>query len=149
MATPNRKEAEQDLLGNLTGKKHERYQALLERRDQLVDQIKSLSESSLVSTKQAGEELADVGSDDFMREVELSLMGTEEKEFILIQEAIERLIDGSYGTCVDCGGNIANERLDAIAYAKLCIDCKEAREENNGMPPEETVAPEKASQLVE
>ena len=149
MAKKTRKEAEQQLSSELTDADRRYYEALIERRDQLIDQIKDLSESSLVSNRQAGEELADVGSDDFMREVELALASEEERQFMLVQEAIERLQDGSYGTCVDCGKDIGKGRLDAIPYAKLCVNCKEKREENDGMPPEETVPGEEAEQLVE
>ncbi len=109
---------------------------LLEKRDQLVDQIRDLSSSSLTSNRQAGEELADVGGDDFMREVELHLVGEEEKIYYLIEDALERMQDGTYGGCVDCGGKIPKGRLQAIPYAKLCVECKQTREENEGVPPE-------------
>mgnify|MGYP006307731671 CR=1 FL=1 len=120
---------------------------LIEQRDQLVDQIRSLSAASLTSNRQAGEELADVGGDDFMREIELSLVGEEEKVYYLIEEALERLRNGSYGNCVDCNGDIPDGRLEAIPYAKLCVHCKEERERNGGMPPEKE--PEQAEKLVE
>lgn len=149
MATQPRKKREQDVRSQLKGKQREYYSTLLEKRDQLIDQIHDLAESSLASNRQAGEELADVGSDDFMREVELSLASEEERQFILVQEALERLQNGTYGTCVDCGGAIGAGRLKAIPYAKLCVECKSLREENDGMPPEETIAKDEAEQLVE
>ncbi len=124
------------------------YDLLLDMRDQLVDQIKDLSSSSLISTRAAGEELADVGSDNFMRDMELTLVGEEQKTFQLIQEAISRVEDGTYGKCIDCGKLIPEGRLKAIPYAKLCISCKEVREANDGMPPEERAA-EVAEELVE
>lgn len=114
----------------------EYYDSLVEERDRLIDQIRSLVESSLVSTRQAGEELADVGSDDFMREVELSLMGAEQRTFRLIQEALERMTKGTFGICIDCGKSVSTGRLRAIPYAKLCVVCKSRREEHDGMPPE-------------
>lgn len=149
MAHKTRREIEEGLASKLRGKQRRLYNTLIEKRDQLIDQIHSLSESSLVSSRQAGEELADVGSDDFMREVELALASEEERQFLLVQEAIERLHEGSYGQCVDCGGAIGEGRLQAIPYAKLCVDCKGLREENNGMPPEEKLEPEEVEQLVE
>ena len=42
-------------------------------------------------------------------------------ELIQISRAIERIENGTYGNCSDCGGQIAEERLIAIAYAELCI----------------------------
>lgn len=102
---------------------------LLELRDQLVDEVKVLSSNSLVSTKQAGEELADIGSDNFLRDMELGLMDEESKKIMLIQDALERLDSGSYGVCLDCKKSISEGRLEALPYAKLCINCKARREE--------------------
>lgn len=109
---------------------------LLRERDSLVRQIKSLSSASLTSSRQAGEELADVGSDDFIRETELHLMTEEGRRLALINLAIENLDTGTYGMCVDCAKPIAVGRLKAKPYARLCIDCKVARERNDGAAPE-------------
>lgn len=113
------------------------HQALIELRDHLSQQIRSLSSSSLISAKQAGEELADVGSDDFIRETELSLMTEEGQRLSLIEAALQRIDDGSFGHCVDCGEAIPEGRLQAKPYAVCCIGCKSAREANGGLPPEE------------
>jgi DnaK suppressor protein len=110
--------------------------ALLQEREQLVRQIKSLSSASLTSTRQAGEELADVGSDDFIRETELALMSEEGDRLALINNALEELGTGAYGICMDCDNPISAGRLKAKPYAKLCIECKSAREMNGGMPPQ-------------
>jgi RNA polymerase-binding protein DksA len=41
-----------------------------------------------------------------------------------IDDALERIDAGSYGTCADCGNPIPEERLEAVPWATLCIDCK-------------------------
>jgi RNA polymerase-binding protein DksA len=46
-----------------------------------------------------------------------------EKEIASIQRALGRIKDGSYGTCVRCGEEIAPERLEARPEAALCIAC--------------------------
>jgi len=109
---------------------------LLRERDSLVRQIKSLSSASLTSSRQAGEELADVGSDDFIRETELHLMTEEGRRLALINLAIDNLEAGTYGLCVDCSKPIAVGRLKAKPYARLCIECKVLREQNEGAAPE-------------
>jgi DnaK suppressor protein len=121
------------VLPEFTGWKRERYEQLRSLRAQLERQIRSLSQESLVDRHEAGEDLADVGSDNFLRDTELAIMTGEEKTLTLVREAIQRLIDDSYGECIDCGDKINELRLDAIPYAKLCIDCKEARENNEEM----------------
>jgi DnaK suppressor protein len=44
-----------------------------------------------------------------------------------VERALEKLRDGSFGICDSCGETIAEERLDAIPWATLCIDCARAR----------------------
>ncbi len=105
---------------------------LNEEREQLVRQIRTLSAASLVSSRQAGEELADVGSDDFIRETELALMTEEGKRLALINLALENLANGTYGVCIDCNKNISEGRLKAKPFARLCIDCKTLREADEG-----------------
>ena len=109
---------------------------LLAERESLVKQIKSLSAASLTSSRQAGEELADVGSDDFIRETELHLMSEEGRRLTLIGMALENLENGTYGTCLDCSKPISLGRLRAKPYARLCIDCKVIRESNYGGAPD-------------
>jgi DnaK suppressor protein len=46
-----------------------------------------------------------------------------------IDEAIRRLEDGVYGTCADCGEEIAEARLKALPFATLCVRCQEEQEE--------------------
>jgi DnaK suppressor protein len=112
------------------GEKKKHYQKLVDLRDQLVDQIQAISSHSLSSSKQAGEELADIGSDNFNRDMGLALMTEEGKRVQAIQEAIGRLKDGTYGICMDCEKKIQPARLDALPHAKLCVQCKSEKEKN-------------------
>jgi RNA polymerase-binding protein DksA len=43
-----------------------------------------------------------------------------------VERSLAKLDAGTYGTCERCGGPIAPERLEAIPWAMLCIDCKRA-----------------------
>lgn len=131
-----------DIVPEFKGEKKKRYNALMTLRDELTDQVRSLSDSSLGYHKEAGEDLADVGSENFSRDVGLHLMGEEGDKIILIQDAVRRLIDGSYGACIDCGKKISKGRLEALPYAKLCVNCKSEWEANDGMPPREELEDE-------
>ena len=72
--------------------------------------------------------MADIGSDNFEQEFTLSLMQTEEGTLDAIENALERIEDGQYGTCEECGGVINKSRLNAIPYTPYCIKCAEALE---------------------
>ncbi|OPZ26397.1 MAG: RNA polymerase-binding transcription factor [Lentisphaerae bacterium ADurb.BinA184] len=131
-----------DAIPEFRGAKRKRYETLIQLRDEMMSQFRDLSDASLSYQKEAGEDLADIGSENFARDLSLALMSAEGSKISLIQDAIYRLIEGSYGTCIDCGGHISEARLDAIPYAKLCVNCKEAREKEEEIPAEEEVEEE-------
>jgi len=67
--------------------------------------------------------MADIGSDNFEQEFTLSLMETEGGTLDKIESALERIEDGTYGQCEECGAKIPKKRLDAIPYTAMCIKC--------------------------
>lgn len=119
--------------GKFRGKKRLYYERLMELRAQMMEELETLSGYSLTQTKQAGEELADIGSENFIREMELGLMTEEGRRVQLIEEALRRLNDGTYGVCTDCKQKIQEGRLEAMPYARLCVQCKAKREEAEEM----------------
>ena len=52
------------------------------------------------------------------------LSGREREKLLLINDALESIEDGSYGTCEDCGKKINRERLKIMPFAKLCVACQ-------------------------
>jgi RNA polymerase-binding protein DksA len=62
----------------------------------------------------------------FAQQRDLALRDSERAQLRQVEEALERLTAGSYGTCRSCGRPIAAERLEAIPWAALCIDCARA-----------------------
>ena len=112
-----------------TGKNAVYYTRMVELRDQYIEQVQALSAHALKSSKQAGEELADVGSDNFMREMELGLLTEEGRKINLLQDGLKRLADGTYGTCEECEKKIEEMRLEALPWARYCLVCKRKQEE--------------------
>jgi len=76
-------------------------------------------------------DLADVASDDIDRKM-IEAMGSQEvKRLGMIDAALTRIKQGKYGLCMKCGKKIPNERLEALPYALMCIECKTAEEKRN------------------
>ena len=75
--------------------------------------------------------MAELGSDNFEQEFTLGLMEVDGDTLGLIDGALERIVEGEFGTCVQCEGQIAKARLNAIPYTPVCIKCAE-RQENGG-----------------
>lgn len=72
--------------------------------------------------------MAELGSDNFEQEFTISLMESDEDTLGLIETALERISEGTFGQCVHCDGVIAKARLNAIPYTPVCIKCAEAQE---------------------
>ncbi|MBL8325725.1 MAG: TraR/DksA C4-type zinc finger protein [Rubrivivax sp.] len=62
------------------------------------------------------------------REVDLALSDFETQEFTEVGEALARMDRQDYGLCVDCGSDIAFDRLRAEPWASRCVGCATARE---------------------
>ena len=112
---------------NISKKYKRRYEELILLRRQMISQINAL-EGSMIVDHASGEELADVGSNNFSNITNISILNTEEIELDQIDDAIEQMIAGTYGICQDCGEAIEPARLDAKPFAKLCVKHKELSE---------------------
>ena len=73
--------------------------------------------------------MADIGSDNFEQEFTLSLMQSEGGTLEQIEVALERIEDGTYGQCEECGGRIPKQRLTAVPYATMCVKCASESEQ--------------------
>ena len=73
--------------------------------------------------------MADIGSDNFEQEFTLSLMQSEGGTLEQIEAALERIEEGSYGQCEECGARIPKQRLNAIPYATMCVKCASQSEQ--------------------
>lgn len=67
---------------------------------------------------------ADVGSDSFAQEFSLELLARDEEALGNVIDALERIEAGEFGTCESCGQPIKKTRLEAVPYARNCIDCQ-------------------------
>jgi RNA polymerase-binding protein DksA len=88
----------------------------------------SLTEESGDISIGSGDHLADSATETFMRELDGGLEENADHLLDEVDAALVRIEEGTFGTCVVCGKPIAEERLEAIPYATLCIDDKRAAE---------------------
>ncbi|MDR1949854.1 MAG: TraR/DksA family transcriptional regulator [Spirochaetaceae bacterium] len=76
-------------------------------------------------------DLADIASDDIDRKMIEAIGSQDLKRLKLIDSALTRIQQGKYGLCMKCGKRIPQDRLEAIPYALLCIECKTVEERRN------------------
>ena len=108
-------------------------EALLEERERVQAAIQNLQEENSGNlAEDAGEEtahdLADTATETYDRELDHTLEENSEHVLAAIDAALKRIDEGTYGICTNCGRQIAEERLEALPWATLCIDCQRHRE---------------------
>lgn len=74
--------------------------------------------------------IADYGTDEFEKGLDINLSDEERKILEKINLAIEKLKKNTYGICEACGKKIAAPRLKALPYARYCIRCQREKEKS-------------------
>ncbi len=109
---------------------------LLALRSRMCGDVDQLRENSLRKSRSEGNgemssmpiHMADIGSDNYEQEFSLSLMENEGAALDKIQLSLDRIEEGTYGVCDDCGAKIPKTRLNAIPYATQCVKCASQQE---------------------
>lgn len=109
---------------------------LLEERERTRKAIAYLHEENRATTEDEARELsggvdnhlADIATHTYDRELDSTLESSEEVHLAHVESALERIEEGTYGVCANCGKPIQPERLEAMPWVTLCIDCKRLAE---------------------
>jgi RNA polymerase-binding transcription factor len=121
----------------VTSNETERFrEALLDERKRVEHALASLRDQHRGSLDEEVEEiaatsdnhLAETATATLGREIDYTLGENSEQVLADIDSALQRIDDGTYGTCVNCGREIPVQRLVAYPAASLCIDCKRSAE---------------------
>jgi RNA polymerase-binding protein DksA len=108
---------------------------LLEERKRVEAALENLHEETAGSlSEESGEEtaydnhLADTATETYDRELDYTLEENSGHVLAEIDAALKRIEEGTYGVCTNCGKEIPVERLEALPWATLCIDCQRGLE---------------------
>ncbi len=131
---------------------------LVKIRDRLLGDVMTVTEQARQPSGGQGESelsnaplhLADMGTEEYLHDLNATLLENEEQLTADVRAALARIEAGTFGVCDNCNQDIANVRLQAMPFAKHCVVCAEAidRSEpvnlNRGRPasPRDTLAPE-------
>ncbi len=108
-------------------------EALGSMRSQLLRNVRQDLSEGRDQTKDEGMDTYDLASDARDREISHILTDRDRGKLEAIDEAISRVEDGSYGLCEDCGAEIAEGRLEALPFTRLCVSCQGDRERESRM----------------
>lgn len=104
---------------------------LLQKHREILQELGYIREASEDTAKEKygidtsySTHMADHGTDEQEREKTFYHASRENKYLLHLEEALERIENGTYGNCIICGKEIPVERLEAVPHTKLCVPCK-------------------------
>lgn len=103
-------------------------QNLVKRRDALRRALAGDLSSLRKLDAQTSSDMMDAALDNAQDEINSQLAEVESRELTQIEKALERMKHGQYGVCEICNGKIKLERMKALPYATLCIECQREME---------------------
>ena len=106
---------------------------LIELRNEIVSKIAQemgtkLDEDPRMSTL-AAMDIGDLSQLDLDEDIDYTLLGMHIERLREVEDALDRLEEGGYGICADCGTVIKLERLKILPFTTRCVRCQEKREQ--------------------
>lgn len=106
------------------------YHTLMEWRERLLSRHGELVRDASEEQPAFSLHMADAGTDQFDRDFALSMVSSEQNLLYEIEQAINRIHSGTYGTCELTGKSIEGERLKAIPWARFSADAEKQLEKD-------------------
>lgn len=105
---------------------------IIKRKEETLGNINHISDDTLKkSLKDASGDIsgysyhmADVATDNYDREFSLGLASNERELLYVLEDALKRIEEGTFGICEECDVVISKTRLKAIPYARFCVKCQ-------------------------
>ncbi|GAB4257201.1 MAG: hypothetical protein Kow0092_03910 [Deferrisomatales bacterium] len=101
---------------------------LLALRKEIAGEVQTLKTEGFALGTDGTQDVGDDAANTYARQLLLNLSEREREVLRQVDEALDRIDEGTFGTCEDCGEPIEEARLEALPYATLCVECKSNRE---------------------
>ena len=97
---------------------------LLKMKDNLLQEIASNMKMEIGHLQEAIADMYDLADDERERQFSILLCNRDREKLELIDEALERIEEGTYGICEECGAKIAEGRVKVMPFARYCVTCQ-------------------------
>ncbi|KAA0253716.1 MAG: TraR/DksA family transcriptional regulator [Acidobacteria bacterium] len=101
---------------------------LLAKREELVVDLEKNREISESTVDESAQDMADRATSSYTKEFAYSLSESDRKLLVLIDQALDRIEAGTYGACVHCSQPVQEKRLEAVPWARHCLECQELQD---------------------
>jgi len=110
-------------------KKLESFRKRLEERQQSLRKMVSRTEEDCrIADQDAAQDIVDRAASSYTKEFLFSQSNNDRQLLQMVETALLRIREGSFGECVSCGNEINPKRLEAVPWTRYCIECQDKLE---------------------
>jgi DnaK suppressor protein len=102
---------------------------LIQKKQEILEAYNKNKTYGKEADEEGSQDIADKASNSYTKEFLFSLSNSERDMLQLVDEALGRIEDRRFGTCVVCEEELDRKRLEAVPWAKRCISCQEKQEQ--------------------
>ena len=97
---------------------------LLEKRDELLQKVSQSDQDGREADEEATQDVADKAANAYTKEFLFHQSNDNRQILALVNEALDRIKEGTYGVCLECHEEVQAKRLEAVPWARHCIECQ-------------------------
>jgi DnaK suppressor protein len=110
-------------------KKLETFKKRLEERQvSLRKTVSRTEEDGRIADQDTAQDIADRAASSYTKEFLFSQSNNDRQLLAMVETALQRIREGAFGECVNCGNEINAKRLEAVPWTRYCIECQEKLE---------------------
>jgi DnaK suppressor protein len=102
---------------------------LLTQQEELLRLVTKSEKDGREADEEATQDIADKAANSYTKEFLFHQSDENRRVLQLVNEALERMKEGTYGQCVECGEEVQQKRLEAVPWARHCIECQEKQDQ--------------------
>ena len=107
-------------------KKLESFKKRLEERQQVLRKtVSRTEEDGRIADQDTAQDIADRAASSYTKEFLFSQSNNDRQLLAMVESALQRIREGEFGECVNCGNEINPKRLEAVPWTRYCIACQE------------------------
>ena len=118
------------LSNDMDKKKLDTFRKKLEERQQTLRKaVSRTEEDGRIADQDSAQDIADRAANSYTKEFLFSQSNNDRQLLNMVETALQRIREGSFGECINCGNEINSKRLEAVPWTRYCIECQEKKEQ--------------------
>lgn len=102
---------------------------LVQKQTELLQAVSRNEQDGRAADEEATQDVADKAINSYTKEFLFHLSNSDRNLLQMVAEALQRIKDGTYGQCASCGNDMNPKRLEAVPWARHCLNCQEKVEQ--------------------